>query len=95
MCLLTLNGASSLILIGASSLILIGASRNACTIFLISQWSVSIWAAYMDHGLYSSLRFHTNLNHWKCLVNLYNNDAGYRVAQNKECEAQAQYMKLL
>ena len=24
----------------------------------------------------------------KCLMNLYNNDAGYRVAQNKDCEAQ-------
>ena len=24
----------------------------------------------------------------KCLKNLYNNDAGYRVAQNKDCEAQ-------
>ena len=26
--------------------------------------------------------------HWKCLVNLYSTDAGYRVAQDKDCEAQ-------
>ena len=33
--------------------------------------------------------------HWKCLVNIYNNDAGYTVAQDKDYEAHLYGTKLV